>query len=147
MDTILERTRPLYRQLGERIEEKILNGEWPAGHRLPTTPTIAGMFGVSLQTAQRGTSQLARQGLLERIPGRGTFVSRRILSRTIGIAFGSNVFTGAHFAFYQQAYGCLCAELKRLGWNTDLYFPADEKSPERMLAELGQDAAGDRLRG
>jgi DNA-binding LacI/PurR family transcriptional regulator len=147
METPLVRGKPLYRQLGTRLEEKILSGELAAGDQLPTTQALAAQFGVTVQTAQQAAAVLSERGLIERIPGRGTFVSRRILSRTIGIVFGSNVFAGAHYEFYQSVYGCLCLELKRLGWNTNLYFPVDENSQEQMLAELGQDAANDRLRG
>jgi DNA-binding LacI/PurR family transcriptional regulator len=147
MPDTLVRSKPLYRQLGSRLEAKILSGEFVAGDRLPTTQELATQFGVTIRTAQQAVGVLSERGLLERIPGRGTFVSRRILSRTIGVVFGRNVFAGSQFEFYQHVYGCLCTELKRQGWNTSLFFPTDDNAPEQMLAELGQDAAGDRLRG
>lgn len=146
MNTTLERTRPLYRQLGVQIESKILNGDWPAGHRLPTTQEIATMFGVTIMTAQQGAAFLASQGLIERIPGRGTFVSNRITSRTIGIVFGYNVFGDPAGLFHQSLYGLICSELRRLKWNAELYFPSDEKAQEQMLSELGQDVESGRLR-
>lgn len=146
MNTTLERTRPLYRQLGIQIESKILNGDWPAGHRLPTTQEIATMFGVTIKTAQQGAAFLASQGLLERIPGRGTFVSNRIMSRSIGIVFGQNVFGNPETLFFQSLYGMICSELRRLKWNAELYFPSDEKAQEQMLSELGQDVESGRLR-
>lgn len=145
-DTLI-RSKSLYRQIGSRLEAKILSGEFGAGDRLPTTQELATQFGVTIRTAQQAAAVLNGRGLIERIPGRGTFVSRRLLSRTIGIICGTNVFAGAHFEFFQYVYGALCVELKRRGWHTSLYFPADDKSPEQMLAELGQDAASDRLRG
>jgi len=147
MPDTLVRSKALYRQLGSRLEAKILSGEFVAGDRLPTTQELATQFGVTVQTAQQGAALLTRRGLIERIPGRGTFVSNRVAARTIGIVCGTNVFAGARHEFFQYVYGCLYTELKRLGWHASLYFPVDEKSPEQMLAELGQDAAGDRLRG
>ena len=147
MENVLVRNKPLYRQLGSKLEKKILSGELAVGDRLPTTQALATQFGVTVQTAQQAAAVLSERGLIERIPGRGTFVRHSILSRTIGIAFGSNVFAGAQYEFYQSVYGCLCLQLKRLGWNTSLYFPVDENAQEQMLAELGQDVDNDRLRG
>jgi DNA-binding LacI/PurR family transcriptional regulator len=147
MPDTLVRSKSLYRQLGSRLEAKILSGEFVAGDRLPTTQELATQFGVTIRTAQQAAAVLNQRGLIERIPGRGTFVSRRILSRTIGIIASTNVFVGANLEFFQHVYGDLCAELKRLGWHAALYFPTDEHATEQMLAELGQDAAGDRLRG
>lgn len=137
----------MYRQLGERLEERMLSGELAVGDQLPTTKELAAQFGVTIQTAQQAAAVLSERGLIDRIPGRGTFVSRRILSRTIGIVCSDNVFSNVRLEFYQQLYGCLCVELKRLGWNTSLYFPVDDRSQQQMLAELGRDVADDRLRG
>ncbi|MBN1557338.1 MAG: GntR family transcriptional regulator [Lentisphaerae bacterium] len=41
MQDTLVRSKPLYRQLGARLESKILSGELAAGDRLPTTQEIA----------------------------------------------------------------------------------------------------------
>jgi DNA-binding LacI/PurR family transcriptional regulator len=147
MDHVLIRSQSLYQQIESQLAGLILCGELQPGDKLPTNKELAAQFGVTVQTAHNAAALLCARGLVERIPGRGTFVSRRILSRTIGIVCGANVFSGAVFEFYQHIYGHLCAELKRLGWHTTLYFPTDEHAPEQMLAELGQDVAGDRLRG
>ena len=145
--TPLHRAQPLYRQLSARMEAKILSGELAAGDRLPTTPELATLFGVTVQTAQQGAALLTRRGLVERIRGRGTFVSNRITSRTLGIVCGVNVFGQTHTLFYQQLYAELSTQLKQLGWNVSLYFPSAEHSPEQMLAELEQDVGNGRLRG
>jgi hypothetical protein len=147
MKTSLERTKPLYRQISTQLEAKILGGDWAAGDQLPTTEELATMFGVTVQTAQQGAALLTRRGVIERIRGRGTFVSNRISSRTIGIVFGANVFGSPDALFYQSLYGLICRELKRLHWNAGLYFPSDDKAPEQMLAELGQDVESGKLRG
>jgi DNA-binding LacI/PurR family transcriptional regulator len=147
MDHSLIRSQPLYQQIESRLAAMILSGALQPGDRLPTNKELAVQFGVTVQTAHNAAALLCARGLIERIPGRGTFVSRRILSRTIGIICVTNVFVGAHFEFFQHVYGELCGELKRRGWHTTLYFPTDEHAPEQMLAELGQEAAGDRLRG
>jgi DNA-binding LacI/PurR family transcriptional regulator len=148
MDQALIKSQPLYQQIESRLAALILSGELQPGDKLPTNKELAARFGVTVQTAHNAAALLCARGLIERTPGRGTFVSRRILSRTIGIICATNVFAGsAYFNFYKHVYGELCVELKRRGWHTALYFPTVENAPEQMLADLGQDATGDRLRG
>lgn len=108
---------------------------------------MARQFGVTVQTAQQAAALLSARGLIERVPGRVTFVSGRILSRTIAVVFGANVFGDVRHEFLQQVYGWICKELKRREWNVALYFPMDDTSTDQLRAELGQDAAAERLRG
>jgi len=143
----LESPKPLYRQISNLIEKRILSGDLEAGDRLPASKKMAEEFGTTLQTIQQAAALLTRRGLIERTPGRGSFISNRIQSRTIVIACGANIFGDIKFLYYQQLYACLCQELKRGGWNTNLYFPLDENSPGQMLAELGQVEADGRIRG
>jgi DNA-binding LacI/PurR family transcriptional regulator len=143
----LQISKSLYQQIGSLLEKRILAGEFNPGDRLPTTQELADQFGVTLRTAQQGAALLHRRGLVERIPGRGTFVSNRLKSRTIGIVFGKNPFGNPAMLFFQRLYGKLCAELKRLDWGVKLYFPADKSGSEQMLTELAQDIDHDKLRG
>lgn len=46
----------------------------PAGSRLPTDTALAKRFGLSRPTVAKLMGRLARDGRLERVPGRGTFV-------------------------------------------------------------------------
>ncbi len=147
MNYELERTVPLYRQIRGRLEEMILCGRLKAGDRLPTTKELAKDFGVTLQTAQTAVSLLSRRGILERIPGRGTFVSARINSRRIGIAFGTNIFGRHDMLFFQSLYPLIAKELKRLEWNSSLFFPAGDESSWHMIAELDRETQGGGLRG
>jgi len=129
------------------LEAHILSGELLAGDRLPTTQQLAEQFGVTVRTVHQAATLLTRRGLLERIPGRGTFVSDRIVACTIGIVFGSNAFGDPRMLFYQRLYGLICRELKNQGWNTSLYFPSEEDAQVQMLTELEQDIHSGRLRG
>ncbi|OGV73407.1 MAG: hypothetical protein A3K19_10910 [Lentisphaerae bacterium RIFOXYB12_FULL_65_16] len=147
MSRVLKRSTPLYRQICSHLEGRILSGALRPGDRLPTTQQMAARYKVTVQTAQQAAMLLSRRGLIERAPGRGSFVSGRIHSRTVGIVFGSNVFGSMRYLFYQRLYVCLCKELKRLGWSAGLYLPTDEEAPALFLADLGQDVDAGRLRG
>jgi DNA-binding GntR family transcriptional regulator len=69
----------LYEKTIDYVRKLITDRELIPGDRLPSEIEIAGMAGVSLMTVRRAMSELAAQGTLQRVQGRGTFVrSNRI---------------------------------------------------------------------
>lgn len=66
--------KALHSQLLLHFRERILNGSLPAGARLPTELEIAQQYNISRGTVRQAMSVLVQEGLLERLPGRGTFV-------------------------------------------------------------------------
>lgn len=66
---------PLHQQIYDRIKEKIMNGEWPVGTRIPPQRELAERFGVNRSTVVYALGELAADGLIEAITGRGTVVS------------------------------------------------------------------------
>ena len=71
-----ERTKLLQAQLTTYYRERILDGRLPAGTRLPTDEELAALYQISRDTVRKALAQLANEGLIERVQGRGTFVSR-----------------------------------------------------------------------
>jgi len=69
---------PLYAQLQHRLLER-LRRERP-GELLPTQHQLASEFGTSLITVKRALHELARRGHLESTRGRGTVVTRPVVS-------------------------------------------------------------------
>ncbi|MFH1614336.1 MAG: GntR family transcriptional regulator [Planctomycetota bacterium] len=67
---------PLHRQISKSIEGRIRNGELSVGVRLSTDNELAEQLGTSPLTVAKAYSELAKQGLISRTRGRGTFVSR-----------------------------------------------------------------------
>lgn len=68
------RRRPLYETIYQEVLAAIQSGELGAGDRLGTEAELAKRYGVSRITSKRAMDQLAREGLIERRPGRGSFV-------------------------------------------------------------------------
>lgn len=60
----------------EWVEEMILRGELKPGDRLPNEPDLARMFGVSRGALREAFSALKAKGVIERKPGKGTYVRR-----------------------------------------------------------------------
>lgn len=65
----------LYIQIAEHIRERIASGEYPVGTQIPTENELAAQLGASRPTVRQALGLLAREGLLTRVQGSGTFVS------------------------------------------------------------------------
>ncbi len=66
---------PIYHQLKSMILERIENGHWRPGDRLPTEYEFCERYGISRAPVRQALAQLAQDGLLRRHAGLGTFVS------------------------------------------------------------------------
>lgn len=63
-----------YREIADDIAERIDDGEYPPGSKLPSYPQIAALYSVSYATAHRAIMMLQARGLVYGEAGRGTFV-------------------------------------------------------------------------
>jgi len=72
--------RKLYVQLYEKIRKKIDEKEWSVGFQIPTEQELCKDFNVSRATVRSAVLELVRQGYLTRQQGRGTFVSKKVIS-------------------------------------------------------------------
>lgn len=66
-----------YLQLAAILREAIASGEYPPGAKLPTINDITAQTGLTAMTIRRSMRLLADEGLIEIVPGRGTFVARK----------------------------------------------------------------------
>lgn len=71
---------PLYAQVKDFVLQKIRSEEWPVGQALPTEQELQDMMSVSRVTVRHAIDELARDGLVSKKQGKGTFVSPPKLS-------------------------------------------------------------------
>jgi GntR family histidine utilization transcriptional repressor len=66
----------LNQQIRNDIEDKILSGAWPPGHRIPNEHELMAHYGCARMTVNKALSELAAAGLIERRRKAGSFVRR-----------------------------------------------------------------------
>ena len=71
----IARNEPAYSLVAQRLRDEITAGRYPTGVALPTEADLCARHGVSRQTVRRAFQDLVAEGIVFRIPGKGTFVS------------------------------------------------------------------------
>jgi GntR family transcriptional regulator len=64
---------PAYQALREQLRSEIAAGQYRDGARLPTESELVARHGLSRQTVRRAFQDLVAEGLVYRVPGRGTY--------------------------------------------------------------------------
>lgn len=59
------------------LRSRISSGEWPVGELIPKEPELVELIGVGRSTVREAVRSLASFGMLETVPGVGTFVRSR----------------------------------------------------------------------
>lgn len=65
------------RAVRDRLRREIVAGRWPIGSQVPTEPELVELLQVGRTTIREAVRSLASLGMLETLPGRGTFVRSR----------------------------------------------------------------------
>ena len=66
---------PVYEQIINQVEEKILIGVLKAGDKMPSVRSLSIELSINPNTIQRAYAELERQGYIYSVKGRGSFVS------------------------------------------------------------------------
>lgn len=74
-------TVPLYEQIETQIKNQIINGNLKFGDGLPSIRNLAKELKVSIITTKRAYDELEKDGFIETIVGKGTFVSNQNTER------------------------------------------------------------------
>ena len=76
MDIILSNSSgvPIYEQIEEQIKSQIMTGDLAAGDALPSMRVLAKDLKISVITTKRAYEDLERDGFIESVVGKGSFV-------------------------------------------------------------------------
>ena len=67
--------QPIYEQILSQIKATIIQGELKEGEILPSIRNLAKEVGVSVITTKRAYEELEKEGFVETVKGKGTFVA------------------------------------------------------------------------
>ncbi len=77
MNTVLDRDAftPIYYQLSELIKEMVVQGKLEPGDQLPPEDRLSEEYAVSRKTVRQTLNKLSKEGYVNRLKGKGTFIS------------------------------------------------------------------------
>jgi DNA-binding GntR family transcriptional regulator len=81
-------SEPLYAQVARDVAAHIRRGTMAPGQRLPAEPVLAEAYGVNRLTVREALASLARQGLVRRVQGVGSFVADAPVRHRLDAAAG-----------------------------------------------------------
>ena len=67
--------KPIYEQICQQIKSQIMDGTLAAGDALPSMRALARDLHISVITVQRAYEDLTRDGFIETVSGKGSFVA------------------------------------------------------------------------
>jgi len=69
--------KPIYEQITTQLKEAILANKFQAGDALPSIRALAKDLKISVMTTKRAYADLERDGFIETVAGKGSFVTER----------------------------------------------------------------------
>jgi len=68
-------SQPIYEQIANQVKAHIINGVLQSGEVLPSIRNLAKELQISVITTKRAYEELEKEGFVETVGGKGTFVS------------------------------------------------------------------------
>ncbi len=69
--------KPIYEQITDQIKNSIITGSLLPGASLPSMRLLAKELHISVITTKRAYEDLERDGFIETVPGKGSFIARK----------------------------------------------------------------------
>ncbi|MDH6578938.1 GntR family transcriptional regulator [Kitasatospora sp. MAP5-34] len=95
-----------YLRIADELRNRIAQGDWKLGERLPSRKQLAMAYGVGANVLQRAQQLLITEGLLEGRAGSGTYVrkptARRLMLRSRHLGLHSSTHFHADFGKYDS---------------------------------------------
>lgn len=105
---------PIYEQIKSQIRSAVMSGELEAGEALPSLRKLAKELRVSVLTVTRAYNELADEGVVQNLQGKGTFVmdkGNELMRRQLETQVRENLAEAIHAA---KAADIALSELGRM---------------------------------
>ena len=105
---------PIYEQIKTQIHSAVLSGELKAGEALPSLRKLAKELRISVLTVTRAYNELADEGVVQNLQGKGTFVmdkGNELMRRQLETQVRENLAEAIHAA---KAADIALSELGRM---------------------------------
>lgn len=110
------------RAVEEWMRARIQEGDYPPNAKLPSDYDLAQEVGVAYMTVRAALDPLVREGLLQRVRGKGTFVAQQDLTKKVMRSLAlvvpslSSLWNVAGLYYFPGIVQGFCAEATRLGY-------------------------------
>jgi DNA-binding LacI/PurR family transcriptional regulator len=132
--------QPAYQRIAASLRNDILSGKLSPGDMLPTTEEFAAMWNASYFTAHTALKALVKEGWVQRIHGRGTYVAhpdKRFLHA--GIYHSLNIWSDEESHFQRSLNDALVDKFHALGKTTQIIIDSrPEDAQDEMFPPLAQ---------
>lgn len=133
---------PLYQKIYKQLSDEISSGIYTPGSKVPSEKELSKQFDVSRITSKRALEKLVEDGLIERVPGKGSFV--RIAAtgdqRISGSGLKKNALIGVVFADFADSFGTrliygIESRCRQLGYSIVLRWSQDDHNLEEQAID------------
>ncbi len=108
-------------QVERYVRKQITTGKFSPGDKLLTDREMTNKFGVSLMTIREALIRLAKDGLIERKQGSGTYVADCVKKATIGIVANANHITSSSYYQYESIINESSRRVEAAGLRSTLF--------------------------
>lgn len=132
-------------QILKMLKDDILAGRYSDSSRFPSETTLSRRFGVSRSLMTSVVNELERLGLVTRSQGRGTFVSKKVSSRKIGLIVPGVAVTD----FFQPIVSEVNQLARKEGYTLHFaeVFSLNREERLRQVEELAKEFVKERVAG
>src|SRR5689334_3870414 len=142
MDRVDDSSEPLHARIAARVRRDLREGIYAPGQRLPAEVDLARQFGVSRGTVRQALTALLNEGLLQTIPGRGTFVVDALRQTSAGLI--GMIMPSVVRARNPELIGGVEETVRQAGYSLLLGSSGDDwwLEAEQLQRTIGQGASG-----
>ena len=76
---------PIYEQIIEQLETFVLKGILNVGDQIPSVRNLSIQLSINPNTIQKAYSELVRTGIIDTVPGRGSFIAKEAKENLRGL--------------------------------------------------------------